>query len=845
MDATPGLPPTEPADRTPWHRLKEIVADALELPEGDRSTFLGERCGALPELRAEAEAMLTAAAAAADFLERPVLEPAAVQPLPAGERCGPYVIEALVGEGGFSEVYRARQTTPIDRCVALKVLKPGMDSRAVLARFALERRTLARLEHPGIARILDAGATATGRPFVVVEFQHGLPLRDYVAAARPGQRQRLRLFLQVCDAVAHAHRRGVIHRDLKPSNVMVTGEGEHARAVVIDFGIAKVLDGSGDDHTHTGQFLGTPAYSSPEQRHGDPGDIDTRTDVHALGVVLDELLSGQTPAAGRPRPSPGVPRELGWIIAMATAPDRDHRYPGAAELAADVQAFLTLQPLRAGPPTLRYRLGTFARRHRLALCAAAAVLLAVLGGTTAAAIGYWRAEAARSEAELARAEATATADYLTRLLSAADPGRRGRDVKVVDLLAASKSLLTQAQERPDVAARLHQVVGRAYAALGEYAEAELHLRAAADSFVQRHGELDRRGLDATLDVASVLHRSGQLALAEPLLDQLEARARRIPGDHDTLLRHLIDMRAKLAFDRGNPAAAEAPLRELLALDSAAGRTDAVIATSGNLAQVLLGLRRIDEARALAVTGRDLAVAKHGPHHPLALAAARKLAAVHLQAADHEAMVRELTPLLAPARERLGSKHPDTLGLLLYYATALQQLERLAEAEPLFAELVALQQQQLGRLHPQVMMTLTNYGTLLVAKGDLAAAEPILRDACERLTEVRGPDDEQSRLARHHLARAIAAQGRHREIAGDYEAAVAALGRSLPAAAASMVTARRDWLRHLQALASEQSAHGELEAARTSWTKVHDLANDLADEPLQRRATQELARLQQR
>ncbi len=841
MEVSPRTSLAGAAGSAHWQRLKDLVADALELPAADRAAFLFAQCREVPGLRTEAEAMLQAAVAAADFLERPVLEPAAPAPLAAGERCGPYVIEALVGEGGFSEVYRARQTTPIDRVVALKVLKPGMDSRAVLARFALERKTLSRLEHPGIARILDAGATAAGRPFVAVEFQPGLPLQQYVARANPDQQTRLRLFLQVCEAVAHAHRRSVIHRDLKPGNLLVNGHGDEARAVVIDFGIAKVLDGSGDDRTQAGQFLGTPAYSSPEQRCEGDADIDTRTDVYALGVVLHELLSGERPRPG-PRSCARLPRELGWIVGMATAPDREHRYPGVAELAADVRAFLELAPLRAGPPTLRYRFGTFARRHRLVLLAAAVGLLAIVLGSGAAMVGYWHAEAARQEAEVARAEADATSDYLTRLLSAVDPGRSGRDVKVVDLLGASTALLQQAQERPDVAARLHHVVGSAYLALGVFDRAEMHLREAADSYTGRHGELDWRGIEATCDLVRTLQRRGDLETAEPLLDTVADRARRSRGARHPRARQLTDMRAKIAFDRGRPAAAEAPLRELLALDTADGRTDAVIMTSGNLSQVLLGMHRTDEARDLATRGHELAREKYGEHHPLTLAAARKLAAVHMQAGDHAAMLRMLEPLLEPARQRLGAKHPDTLGILNYYASALQGLQRYGEAEPFFEELVQVQQQQLGRLHPQVMMALHNYGTLLEAKGDLAAAEAILRDVAGRFAESRGAQDEQTRKARYSLARVIATQGRHREVAADYASAIAALADTYAAGHAFLVQARHSWLQHLQQLAVQQVEHQEIDAARATWGKVAEVAAMVADEALRQHAARELERL---
>lgn len=814
-------------DPAQWQRLKELVADALELPIEARTACVAAACAAAPELLASATAMLAAAAAAADFLETPAVQPASVAPMAPGDRCGPYVIEALVGEGGFAEVYRARQTEPIARLVAVKLIKPGMDSRALLARFAAERRTLGRLEHPGIARILDAGATATGRPFVVVEFVDGVSLQRYAAERSHAVRHLLTLFLQVCDAVAHAHRCLVIHRDLKPDNVMVVGVGEQARAIVIDFGIAKVLDGSAEAFTQAGQFLGTPHYSSPEQRSGTHDDIDTRTDVYALGVVLHELLaSPRGTSFGATARDRGYARELGWIVDMATAAERSERYAGVAELAADVRAFQQQRPLRAGPPTIRYRAAVFVRRYRVALAAATLVLGALAAGGIAATVGYWHAEAARAEAEGARGEAAATADYLARLIGESLPARGGREVKVVDLLDASGSLLARAADRPDVAARLHHVVGQAYLALGQFEKAESHLRAAGDSYAARHGELDWRGIEATCDLVATLHRAGRLADARPMLEAVAARAVAARGTAHPRTRVLADMRAKLAFDSGNPAAAEAPLRELLALEEAEGHASGIVATAGNLAQVLLGLRRTDEARTLALRARDLALQTYGLDHPLAFAAVRKLAAVHLASGDHAAMHRELEPVLAPARQRLGASHPDFLGLLSYQAAALQGLGRAEEAEPLLRELVATQATKLGRLHPQAMMTLSNYGILLAGKREFAAAEPILRDAAERFAAARGAQDLESVKARYQHGRVVAALGRHREIAPDLATAVVELERRLPGDSTFLASARQTWLEHLEQLAREHEAAAEFDAAAAIWLTAMEVAERL-------------------
>ncbi len=841
-------PPTEAptANAATWARLKDLVADALELPPAKRQPFLAVECAHNPDQLRHAEGMLAAATAAADFLEWPALQPATVAPLPAGTRCGPYTIEALVGEGGFSEVYRALQELPIARRVALKVLKPGMDSRAVLARFAIERRTLALLEHPGIARILDAGATATGRPYVAMEFVDGRTLAQFVASENPTRSVRIALFLQICEAVAHAHQRGIIHRDLKPSNLLVTQAGGTLRTKVIDFGIAKVLEGDGDERTRTGQLLGTPAYCSPEQKTGNVGEIDVRTDVFALGIVFCELLTGARPAepgpAGNAAKRRDPPREVDWIVAKACAPERERRYDSVVELAADVRAFLAGDALRAGPLTRRYRLGKFARRHRVALVATTFIAVAWLGGGIAASIGFYRADRARQEAEVARREADATAEYLARLIGEVEPKRAGRDVKVVELLNASDALLRRAADEPDVAARLHHVIGKAYQALGEFAQAEGHLRAAADSYAARHGELDWRGIEAACDLASLLHRAGNLAAATPLVEQVSTRAIAARGPNHGRARILIDMRAKLAFDSGRPADAEGPLRELLAIDEGTNRTTAIITTLGNLAQVLLGKRETAEARRLAERARDLAQQHYGPRHPLTMGAVRKLAAVSVQEGDHAAVVALLGPVLPIAERVLGKDHPDTLGIANYLVFALQQQGKLDEAEPLYRELLAAQKSKLARLHPQAVMTLLNFGRLLQAKKNFVAAEPVLRDAHARFAELRGAEDENTLAAAYYLAKSIAAQGRHTEVAAAFALAVAALQKRYAADSKLVVTATTEWAQHLCELADIQQRDGNRTAALATWELAFGVATERKLTAVRMRAATALADL---
>jgi tetratricopeptide (TPR) repeat protein/serine/threonine protein kinase len=412
---------------------ESIFAQALEITSAaERAAFLDRACGKNPALRAEVEALLRAHEHSSDLLDLPA-NSAATTDLPSRERpgavIGPYKLLEPIGEGGMGTVWMAEQTEPIQRRVALKVVKEGMDSRQVLARFEAERQALALMEHPNIARVLDAGRTPSGRPFFVMELVKGQPITKYCDEKRLGVRQRLELFGDVCRAVQHAHQKGIIHRDLKPSNVLVAPYDGKPVVKVIDFGVAKAAGQRLTDltlFTGFGALVGTPEYMSPEQAEVNNQDIDTRSDIYSLGVLLYELLTGSTPLTRQrlkeaallevlrvireeepPRPStrlseskdslPSISAqrqtepakltrlvrgELDWIAMKALEKDRNRRYETANGFALDVQRYLADEPVLACPPSVGYRLRKFVRRNKTALAVASLVLffMAVLGG---------------------------------------------------------------------------------------------------------------------------------------------------------------------------------------------------------------------------------------------------------------------------------------------------------------------------------------------------------------------------------------------------------------------------------------------------------------------------------
>ena len=427
---------------------REIFVEALEIEDnGARAAFLDRACGQDAHLRDRMESLLKFQDEEHGFLEDLLDAPdatalyAPVSESP-GTVIGRYKLLEKIGEGGFGVVYMADQDEPVKRRVALKIIKLGMDTRQVIGRFEAERQALAMMDHPNIARVLDGGSTDSGRPYFVMELIRGVPITEFCDANKLSTRQRLQLFAQVCSAVQHAHQKGVIHRDLKPSNIMVTMHDDKPVPKIIDFGIAKALQHQLTEKTaftRFHHFIGTPAYMSPEQATFTGLDVDTRSDVYSLGILLYELLTGTTPfdlrqfvkatydeichaiceeipvlpskrlstlgeklekVSRRQKMEPSalcrtIRGDLDWIVMKSLEKDRTRRYETASALALDIEHYLNDEPVTAGPPRVVYRVRKFVRRNRLAVLSAGAIAAAVIVGMVAMTIGLVVAESER------------------------------------------------------------------------------------------------------------------------------------------------------------------------------------------------------------------------------------------------------------------------------------------------------------------------------------------------------------------------------------------------------------------------------------------------------------------
>ncbi|MEM1180655.1 MAG: tetratricopeptide repeat protein [Acidobacteriota bacterium] len=781
-----------------WHR--ELSPEVLETVDSADLRELIARCTAphalkRPTAEAIRQQLLTAAAATEAEEARSLEEGPKTSRLDftrgePGRSIGPYRLLEVLGEGGMGTVYLANQRHPIERQVALKLIKGGMDSAHVLARFDAERQALALMDHDNVAAVYDAGSSA-GRPYFVMEFVPGLELISHCDHSRLGLRERIKLFLQVCHGVHHAHQKGLIHRDLKPSNILVRKHASQPATVkIIDFGVAKSLQrklSASTVHTRIGTFVGTPRYSSPEQISNHRPDVDTRADVYSLGVVLYELVTGVTPRtsdelAGKssgelakilekdpPPPHSRFSRldpkkqaeiansrsesiadlrqrlhaDLSWIILKCLERDPEDRYSTVLELKQDLLRWLERKPIEARPSTGFYRAAKFLKRHRAATATAALVVTALLTTTTAAVLGFLRAEREVVKARAAAEEAELAADFQTEQLRELDPAAMGSALRAGELEAIRRGLGAEGLGPTEIEAELERFedllrhlnfTDLSLSLLDE------HLFKRAEAAIEdKYVKTPRLQARLWQSVASTRQKLGQYESAvAPQEKALEMRRRELGPEHPQTLDSL-RKRGRLWLDMGRLNDAEADLRRaeemhrrILGIEDlqtlyALSDLGSVLRLKGQLEEAEPYYREALEVGRRVLDERHRAVQTFADNLGILLTRRGQLE-------EAEALHRRVLEI---RREILGDDHPGTLSSLNNLGSLLSKRGQLEEAEAVLREAVELHRQIFGNRHRSTLIAINNHGSLLRKQGRFEEAESCLREALETGRQVLG------------------------------------------------------------------------------------------------------------
>lgn len=711
-----------------WKQLDDLFDRAQALPPSEREAFARAQCATDDLLCQELLSLLHADQSGDGLFEAPLANvgqlidhaPEATDghDILIGQRMGAYIVESVLGRGGMGVVYKARQDSP-QRTVALKVINPGAIGASSLRRFQREAEVLGRLQHPGVAQIYESGQSRTPlglQPFFAMEFVDGRPLLDYAKEHQLSNRQRLELMSQICDAVQFAHVKGVIHRDLKPGNILVDSRG-HPK--ILDFGIARLTDSDirvTTIQTNIGQLIGTIPYMSPEQATGDSREIDTRSDVYALGVLLYELLSGRLPYDLREKPVTEAVRvvteqdptrlssisrifrgDIETIVGKALEKDRTRRYQSAADMAADIRRFLADQAITARPASTAYQFKKFARRNRTLVGGVICAMILLVAGVIGTSIGLVRAmnaeHRAKDDAVKARREARmaneATA-VLQTMLNAANPdsGRSG-DLTVRELLhQTSEDLESKAGTEPEVAAAVHFTIGSAFLGMQDYGPAKEHLQLALDLRKQIYGDKGWR-------VANCYNKLGQIAFDK--------------GDRDGGLATVLHG------------------MDLLNADPDSNWEDRAIQELDR-SQMLNTMTKFPEAEQAARRAIDVATESGGKKHGITAAAISSLAAIYMNQGQHARAEPLLREAVAITREAFGARSARLSNHLIDLSKTLMFLTRDAEAEPLLLEAVEIRRSAYGPDHPKTAAPLEQLSNCQMVLKKLTAAESSARES---------------------------------------------------------------------------------------------------------------------
>jgi non-specific serine/threonine protein kinase/serine/threonine-protein kinase len=764
------------------------------------------------------------------------------------DRIGPYQIIQVIGEGGMGIVYDAEQKEPVRRRVAVKMMKVGMDTKEVVARFETERQALAVMQHPGIAKVLDAGATEQGRPYFVMELVRGIRLDEYCNRQRLNTRQRVELFVDICGAVQHAHQKGVIHRDLKPSNILVTEEDGRATAKIIDFGVAKATGQRLTEQTLAttyGQALGTLAYMSPEQAEMTGLDVDTRTDIYSLGVILQELLTGKVPLdpnevgapaflaqliqRDRTMPTLGstlqrigrdnlaalaelrrtdihrlrkeLSGDLQWIVQKAIDKDRTRRYETANGLAMDLGRYLADEPVVARPPSFAYRAGKLVRRNRTAVAAAAVVAAALLASAIVSGVGMVRA--VRAEAATAReAEALRqVSDFLVRLFEVSDPGEaRGSSVTARELLdEAALRIDAELEGQPLVRARLMQTMGEAYRSLGLYEQAQPMLQQALAVRESELGGEAREVAESLTQLGWLFNVRGQYQEAEGLYRRALEMQQGLLPEGDLAIAGTMAGLGSIYTEQGRFDEAEPLLVASLAMRERALEPDdpELVQGLGSVAHLYFEAGRHAEADSLYQRELEIRERTLGPDHPDIALTLANLGGVRWYRGMLDDADRFLRRALEIRRQILSPDHPDVADALNSLGALAWTRGQFGEAAGLYAEALRIYEQALGPEHVDVGRVLNNLAETHWKLEEYDDAERLFLRALEIKERVMEPDHPSLAVTLNGLANVHRDQGRYADAEPRYRRALEIRGAALGPEDPALVETLTDYARMLR------------------------------------------------
>jgi len=760
----------------------DLLLEALDLATGERAAYLDRACQGNSTLRSRIQQLLNNVDETGNFMAAPVVDLNATTPMDAiqvGCQVDRYRLMEQIGEGGMGVVFVAEQTEPLRRKVALKVIKPGMDSKAVIARFEAERQVLALMDHPNISRVLDAGTTRERLPYFVMELVRGLSITKYCDQAKVSVDDRLRLFIDVCGAVQHAHQKGIIHRDLKPSNIMVTLHDGKPVVKIIDFGVAKALHQQLTEHTiytALNQVVGTPLYMSPEQLELSGLDIDTRSDIYSLGVLLYELISGTTPfdrerllksgfdefrriirEEDPPPPSyrittlpkaelstaanrrglddrsfsKAIQSELDWITLKALEKDRNRRFESASLLRADIQRYLNNEPVLACPPSRRYRFLKWVSRHRVLVGATAVVVLSLLAGLIGTSLQTrraWRAEAL--------AETRFEDERIARVKADQERARANQERQRADVEAdRSRRESSRAQEEAAVASAISQFLQSDLLAQIDITN-QLSTGLKADPDITLATLLDRAS-------EKINGRFSELPAVEGSIRYTLAKCYRSLGKYDLAMKHI-----QRAVELG---------RTVIGVDHPG--TLRAICVQGDLAQLQGDL---ETAEALLLEAQQGIVNNGDASGEDGRMLLGHLLVLRFEQGRHEDAKSIATELVALCQTGLGPEAPETLITMSNLAIQYSALGDLAEADALQRKVYEVRLRTLGSMHPDTLGSLKNLAVLCDSQGDYQRSQALFEQAAEGYTSLLGKDHPDTLFVKANLGHVLTMQSKLNE-----------------------------------------------------------------------------------